>query len=160
AGGAAINDLIIRNGRRSSIFRAYVHPRLNQPNLTVRTHAMVSKLILAGPSVIGVEGIEHSGLHRYFADQEVILSLGAINTPKALMQSGIGPEDELCRHGIPVIQHLAGVGRNHQDHVSFQCIFEYRTPQPIGNGSSEATLYWKTDPSLDVPDLLHCQVEF
>jgi choline dehydrogenase len=159
-GGAAINDLIIRNGRRSSIFRAYVQPLMGQPNLTVLTHAMVSKLIFAGSSVIGVEVIEQSQLRRYFAAQEVILSLGAINTPKVLMQSGIGPEDELRRHGIPVIQHLAGVGQNHQDHVSFGCIFEYRKPQPIGNGSSEATLYWTSDASLDAPDMLHCQVEF
>jgi choline dehydrogenase len=137
-----------------------VHPRMGHSNLTVLTHAMVSKLILEGTSAVGVEVIENSRLQRYFAAQEVILSLGAINTPKVLMQSGIGPEDELRRHRIPVIQHLAGVGQNHQDHVSFGCIFEYRKPQPIGNGSSEATLYWTSDSSLDAPDMLHCQVEF
>jgi choline dehydrogenase len=76
------------------------------------------------------------------------------------MQSGIGPEDELRRHGIPVVLHLPGVGQNHQDHVALGCIFEYRQPQPIGNGSSEATLYWKSNSKLDRPDMLHCQVEF
>jgi len=160
AGGAAINDLIVRDGRRSSIFRSYVYPRLGQPNLTVLTQTLVSKLIFCENSVVGVEAIQGSQRRRYVAGQEVILSLGAINTPKVLMQSGIGPEDELRRHGIPVIQHLPGVGRNHQDHVSFGCIFEYREPQPVGNGGSEATLYWKSDASLDMPDMLHCQVEF
>jgi choline dehydrogenase len=141
-GGVAINDLIIRNGRRSSIFRSYVYPLLNQPNLSVLTHTIVSKLILDGRSVIGVEVIQDGRRNQYYASEEVILSLGAINTPKVLLQSGIGSEEELRRHGIPVVQHLPGVGQNHQDHVSFGCIFEYREPQKIGNGGSEATLYW------------------
>ena len=159
-GGAAINDLIIQNDRRRSIFRAYVHPRLGQPNLTVLTKTLVSKLIFRGSSVVGVEVVQGSERRRYTAGQEVVLSLGAINTPKVLMQSGIGPENELRRHGIAVTQNLPGVGRNHQDHVSFNCIFAYREPQPVSNGGSEATLYWKSDASLDTPDMLHCQVEF
>ncbi|MBD2241870.1 GMC family oxidoreductase [Aulosira sp. FACHB-113] len=159
-GGAAINDLIIRNGRRSSIFRSYVYPLLNQPNLSVLTHTIVSKLIFDGKSVIGVEVIQDGRRNHYYASEEVILSLGAINTPKVLLQSGIGPEEELRRHGIPVVQHLPGVGQNHQDHVSFGCIFEYREPQKISNGGSEATLYWTSDPNLKQPDMFHCQVEF
>lgn len=59
-----------------------------------------------------------------------------------------------------MIQHLPGVGQNHQDHVSFGCIFEYREPPAISNGASEATLYWKSNPSLERPDMLHCNVEF
>jgi choline dehydrogenase len=160
AGGAAISDLIIRGGRRCSIFRSYVYPRLGQPNLTVLTQALVSRLFFRGSTVVGVEVIQGSQVRRYTAGREVVLSLGAINTPKVLMQSGIGPEDELRRHGVAVTQHLPGVGRNHQDHVSFGCIFEYREPQRVGNNGSEATLYWKSDPSLDMPDMLHCQVEF
>jgi choline dehydrogenase len=124
------------------------------------TQAVVSKLLFEGSSVIGVEVIEGAERRRYFAEHEVILSLGTINTPKVLMQSGIGPEDDLRRHGIPVVQHLPGVGRNHQDHVSFGCIFEYREPQQVGHGGSEATLYWKSDASLDLPDMFHCQIEF
>ncbi|MBD2439819.1 GMC family oxidoreductase [Nostoc sp. FACHB-110] len=159
-GGAAINDLIIRNGYRSSIFRSYVYPLLNQPNLSVLTHTIVNKLIFDNRSVIGVEVIQDGRRNQYYASEEVILSLGAINTPKVLLQSGIGPEEELRRHGIPVVQHLPGVGHNHQDHVSFGCIFEYREPQKIGNGGSEATLYWTSDPNLKQPDMFHCQVEF
>ncbi len=159
-GGAAISELIVRDGRRASIFRSYVQPRLGQPNLTVLPHATVSKLVFSGTTVVGVEVVVGSHQRRYFADREVILSLGAINTPKLLMQSGIGPEDELRRHGIPVVAHLPGVGQNHQDHVSFGCIFEYREPQQIGHGGSEATLYWTSDPGLDRPDMFHCQVQF
>jgi choline dehydrogenase len=159
-GGAAITDLVVRDGQRSSIFRSYVYPRRSQPNLTVLTHALVCRLLISGTSVTGVEVMQGSARHRYFAAHEVILSLGAINTPKILMQSGIGPEEELRRHGIHVVQHLPGVGRNHQDHVAFGCMFEYREPQQISNQGSEATLYWKTDASADLPDMFHCQIEF
>ena len=159
-GGAAINDLRIRDGKRLSVFRSYTYPRMAQPNLTVLTNALVSRLVFEGSKVTGVEVAVDGHLQRFGASREVILSLGAVNTPKVLMQSGIGPETELQRHGIAVRQHLPGVGQNHQDHVSFGCIWEYREPQQVGNGGSEATLYWKSDPGLDAPDMLHCQVEF
>jgi choline dehydrogenase len=159
-GGVAINELIIKEGRRSSVYRSYIHPHLDRKNLTVLTCATVTRLILSGLSVVGVEVLKDSGLYRYTAANEVILSLGTINTPKVLMQSGIGPKAELHRHGIHVLQQLPGVGQNHQDHVSFCCIFEYSEPQEVGNGGSEATLYWKSDPGLEQPDMFHCQVEF
>ncbi|MGI3899305.1 MAG: GMC family oxidoreductase [Janthinobacterium lividum] len=159
-GGVAINDLIVRDGRRSSMFRSYVQPRRTQRNLTILTHAAVSRLIFNGRAVVGVEVIQKGKRHFYFAAHEVILSLGAIHTPKLLMQSGIGPEIELSRHGIDVVQHLPGVGQNHQDHVSFGCIFETREPQPVGHGGSEATLYWSSDARMDLPDMFHCNIEF
>jgi len=159
-GGAAINDLRIRDGRRISIFRSYTYARMHQPNLTVVTNALVSKLRFDGDKVIGIEMIRDGKTEQIDATREVVLSLGSVHTPKVLMQSGIGPEAELKRHGIQVRQHLPGVGQNHQDHVSFGCIWEYREPQEVGAGGSEATLYWKSDSSLETPDMLHCQVEF
>lgn len=159
-GGAAINDLIIKDGKRNSIYRAYVHPRRDQPNLTVMIDTLVSRLVFEGKRVVGVEAVREGRIEHFTADREVVLSLGAVNTPKVLMQSGVGPEKELLRHGIPVVQHLPGVGANHQDHVSFAVIFEYETPQPVGHGGSEATLYWSSDSSLRLPDMFHCQVEF
>ncbi|MCH6483964.1 GMC family oxidoreductase N-terminal domain-containing protein [Pseudoxanthomonas sp. LH2527] len=159
-GGVALNDLIVKAGRRSSLFRSYIFPRLGQPNLTVMTHAQVSRLLFTGTTVTGVEVMQGGQRTHILADREVILSMGAINTPKVLMQSGIGPEEELAPHGIPVIQALPGVGRNHQDHVSFGCLFEANAPVAVGNGGSEATLYWKTDPALAAPDVFHCQLEF
>ncbi|UXH76163.1 GMC family oxidoreductase [Roseateles amylovorans] len=159
-GGAAINDLIVKQGRRQSIYRAYVHPRRGQANLTVLTDTQVSRLVWSGKRVVGVDVVRQGRLERFTADREVILSLGAVNTPKVLMQSGIGPEAELARHGIPVIQHLPGVGANHQDHVSFAAIFEYERPQEVGHGGSEATLYWSSDSTMRLPDMFHCQVEF
>ena len=159
-GGAAISDLCIRDGKRQSVFRSYTYPRMAQPNLTVLTGALVTRLLFDGNQVTGVEVMLDGRTQRFDSTGEVILSLGAVNTPKLLMQSGIGPENELKRHGIAVRQHLPGVGQNHQDHVAFCCIWEYAQPQNVGNGGSEAKLYWKSDPSLDAPDMLHCQVEF
>jgi choline dehydrogenase len=59
-----------------------------------------------------------------------------------------------------VVQHLPGVGQNHQDHVAFGCTWEYFQPQEVGSGGCEATLYWKTDPRLESPDILQCQLGF
>lgn len=159
-GGAAINDLIIKDGVRQSIYRSYVHPHRGKPNLTVLTNTLVSRVLFKGKRVVGVEVLRNGQKLKFTAANEIILSLGAVNTPKVLMQSGVGPEEELRRHGIPVVQHLPGVGANHQDHVSFAVIFEYASPQPVGHGGSEATLYWSSDSSLRLPDMFHCQVEF
>lgn len=159
-GGVSISDQIIRDGKRASIFRSYVHPLIGQTNLTVLTHTMVRKLLFSGTAVVGVEVIEGSERKRYKADREVILSLGAHHTPKVLMQSGIGPRDELRRHDIEMVQHLPGVGQNHQDHIAVGCVFTGTEPVQAGNGGSEATLYWKSEAGLDRPDIFHCQGEF
>jgi choline dehydrogenase len=160
-GGAAINDLIVRDGRRASIFRAYIGTPDTAPrNLRIVTNTLVSRLVLRGKTVIGVEVVQDGKTRIYYANREVVLSLGAIQTPKVLMQSGIGAEDELRPHGIKVVENLRGVGKNHQDHVAFACTFEYREPQPVRNGGSEATLYWSSDPLMPVPDMFHCQLEF
>jgi choline dehydrogenase len=90
---------------------------------------------------------------------EVVLSLGAIHTPKVLMLSGIGDPAELRRLGIPCVQHLPGVGKNFQDHVGFGCVWEYPQPLPPRNNMGEATFFWKSDPDLDTPDLQTCQGE-
>lgn len=159
-GGAALNDLIVKDGKRNSIYRAYVAPRCGQPNLTVLPDTIVSRVLFRDKRVVGVQVVNNGQTESFYADREVILSLGAVNTPKILMQSGVGPEEELQRHGITVVQHLPGVGQNHQDHVSFAVIFEYTAPQPVGYGGSEATLYWSSQSALRFPDMFHCQVEF
>ena len=151
AGGASIIDLRVRDGKRQSIFRSYVFPIMDKPNLTVLTGALVTRLTFEGKRATGVE-IEHQGvIRRIDARSEVILSLGAIHTPKVLMQSGIGDERELHDVGIPVKQHLPGVGQNFQDHVGFNCVWEHR--EPHSGAMVEATFFAKSDPNLDTPDL-------
>lgn len=159
-GGASIAELRIRDGKRESVFDSYVRPLLPRPNLTVMTDALVTRLILNGTRVRGVEAMIDGQQRRFMAHCETVLSLGAIHTPKVLMQSGIGPEDELQPHGIPVVQRLPGVGRNHQDHLAFGCTWAYRKPEAIGGSGCEANIYWKSDARLSSPDILQCQLEF
>jgi choline dehydrogenase len=158
-GGAAIMDVRVRDGKRQSVFRSYTFPVMDQPNLTVLTHALVTRLTFAGKRATGVE-FSHAGqIHRMGAGLEVVLSLGAIQTPKVLMQSGIGEQAELARLGIPLVQHLPGVGQNFQDHVAFDCVWEYRDALPPRNTMSEATFFWKSSAGLVTPDLQTCQAE-
>jgi choline dehydrogenase len=89
-GGASILDLIVRDGKRQSIFRSYVLPYMDRPNLTVLTQALVTKVILERKRAIGVEITYGGKTQRIDAGHEVVLSLGAIHTPKVLMLSGIG----------------------------------------------------------------------
>jgi choline dehydrogenase len=158
-GGGSKAELINRDGKRQSIFRSYVWPYMDRPNLTVLTHALVTRLMLEDGRVIGVE-VEFEGkLHRLRAGCEVVVSLGAIQTPKLLLQSGIGDEAELKRLGIPLVQHLPGVGQNFQDHLLLNaCLWEYPKPQE-GIPDTQVSLFWKSNPLLDTPDLQLVQRE-
>jgi choline dehydrogenase len=158
-GGASLADLRVRDGRRQSVFRSYTFPYMDRPNLTVLTHALVTRVTFQGKRATGVEIVYDSEIHRISAGLEVVLSLGAIHTPKVLMQSGIGDQLELQRFGIPVVEHLPGVGQNFQDHVRTTCVWEYRQPLPPNNNAGEAMFFWKSDSGLSVPDLQTCQVE-
>src|SRR6266403_1965448 len=152
-GGASILDLRVRDGKRLSVFRSYTFPYMDRPNLTVLTHALVSRVTFEGWRANGAEIVYNGKTQRIAAGLEIVLSLGAMHTPKVLMQSGIGDQDELQRLGIPVVQHLPGVGQNFQDHFSIGCVWEYRQPLAPRNNGGEATFFWKSDPALDTPDL-------
>jgi choline dehydrogenase len=158
-GGASIIDVRTRDGTRQSVFRSYTFPAMDRPNLTVLTHALVTRLTFAGKRATGVELVYDGQTRRIGAGLEVVLSLGAIQTPKVLMQSGIGEQAELARLGIPLVQHLPGVGQNFQDHVAFDCVWEYRDALPPRNTMSEATFFWKSSAGLVTPDLQTCQAE-
>ncbi len=159
-GGAAITDMLVRDGRRHSLFRAYLRPFMDRPNLTILTRSTVRRVLFEGRRAFGVEIERDGGIFTVRAKSEVVLSLGAMHTPKVLMHSGIGDGAELGRFGLPVIQHLPGVGANMQDHTAFCCLWEYREPIAPRATGNEAKLYWKTRPELETPDLLFCQVEF
>jgi choline dehydrogenase-like flavoprotein len=126
----------------------------------VLTGALVMRLVFDGKRAVGVEFLREGQSYRVAAHYEIVLSLGVINTPKVLMQSGIGDKSELSRVGIHVVHHLPGVGRNFQDHVLTACIWEYKIPLAPRNNAAEATFFWKSDMSLNTPDLQPIQVEF
>jgi choline dehydrogenase-like flavoprotein len=154
--GAAITDLRWRDGKRLSVFRTYVAPVADKPNLTIAPHALVTRVVFDGTRAAGVEIMRRGALHRVAATTEVVLSLGAIHTPKVLMQSGIGDEAELRSAGISVRQHLPGVGRNFQDHFGFDCVWEF--PETMqGSTQVGSTLFWDTGTAgVDGPDLFAC----
>lgn len=160
-GGCSLNDVDVREGRRMSIFQSYVFPLMAQPNLTVLTQAVVMHIIFEGKRAVGVEFVYAGGTQRITATREVVLSLGAVQTPKVLMQSGIGDQAELQRHGIPVREHLPGVGQNFQNHLgAANCVWEYPESFVPHNSGAEAVVFWKSDTHLDTPGMQIQQVEY
>lgn len=136
-----------------------MQPVLRQPNLSVLTGTLVTRVTANGDRATGVELLSGNQVHHVAATHEVVLSLGAIHTPKVLLHSGIGDEVELRRVGIPVWTHLPGVGRNYQDHPGFDCVWEYREPLAPRNNASEATYFATSTPGMSAPDLQTCQAE-
>ncbi|MGH2866972.1 MAG: GMC family oxidoreductase [Solirubrobacteraceae bacterium] len=126
--GVSMFQVTQQGGRRWSAADAFLRPALERPNLEVVIRAQVLGLELEGSRVAGVRIA--GGLGRrprtLRAGREVILSAGAINSPQLLMLSGIGPADELRRHGIEVRHDLPGVGRNLQDHPFITMLWEVR----------------------------------
>lgn len=110
----------IWKGKRQSSYDSYIQPVEARSNLTVNPHGHVTRILMDGESACGVELQEDGVRRQYKARREVILCAGAIGSPHLLMLSGIGDQNELRQHGIPSVAHLAGVGKNLQDHYSSQ----------------------------------------
>ncbi|XP_060830670.1 glucose dehydrogenase [FAD, quinone]-like [Bombus pascuorum] len=108
----------VRHGSRCSTAKAFLRPASARKNLHVAMQAHVTKILIDPLSkrAYGVEFLRDGRTLRVRANKEVIVSAGSINSPQLLMLSGIGPEEHLAEHGIPVIQNLS-VGRNLQDHA-------------------------------------------
>ncbi len=128
--GVGYHQTTTREGRRGSAAVSYLHPVRKRPNLTVITRAQASRIILENGRAVGVEYRREggSGLERAMASQEVIVTSGAIGSPKLLMLSGIGAADELRRHGIEIAVDLPGVGRNLQDHLDCYTVYDCSGP--------------------------------
>lgn len=151
---AVANVNVDREGARVSTSSAYLRPKIGRPNLTVLTGAMTRRVVVENGRAVAVEFETGGQIRLARARHEIVLSLGAINTPKTLMLSGVGDADTLRALSLPVIQHLPGVGRNFQDHILVAgCVFEYREPAAPRNNSAEFTFFCKSDPALPSPDL-------
>jgi choline dehydrogenase len=117
-----------KRGRRHSAARAYLRHACHRTNLRVATHCRVDRLVLANGRCTGVEARYRGGVIRLRAICEVIVTAGAIGTPKLLLLSGIGAPAALAMHGIPVAHELPGVGRNLNDHVNIRISAFVNTP--------------------------------
>jgi choline dehydrogenase len=173
--GVALIQVNHRRGTRSQASREYLRHVARKRQLTVRARAMVHRVIFQSDQAIGVE-YEHRGrLRRALVAKEVILSAGALASPKVLLLSGIGPSDQLTRFGIPIVSDCPGVGANLQEHAylpqrwhakirtlnnlqasaALRGAFEYVAH---GRGLLAMTVVpvhviGRTDPSLAAPDL-------
>ena len=127
--GFAKFDRNVHRGRRLSAARAYLHPVRHRKNLKVETLAMATQVRFEGKRAVGVDYLRGGRVHRSVAAGEVILCGGAINTPQLLQLSGVGDEGLLHQHGVPVVQHLPGVGENLQDHL--EVYIQYASKQPV-----------------------------
>jgi choline dehydrogenase-like flavoprotein len=142
--GVGWYQLTQRNGRRCSAATAYLHPAMSRQNLTVCTGALVTKVIIEGGRAVGVDYLDHGEPQTARANEEVILSGGAVNSPQLLMLSGIGPADHLVELGIDVVSESRGVGVNLSDHPVLPVIWS--TPRTRGlweKGSHANLLRWQ-----------------
>ena len=125
-GGLGYYQLTQLDGRRSSAATGFVKPVLDRPNLTLQMQARTLRVIVEANRATGVEVVLGGSrdVQVVRAAREVIVSSGAIGTPKLLMQSGIGPAEHLESVGVPVRHGLRGVGANLQDHLDLFVIAE------------------------------------
>ncbi|MGH1543398.1 MAG: GMC family oxidoreductase [Arenicella sp.] len=169
---------ITQNGKRCSTSVGFLKPVMERPNLDVITGALVHKVNFSGTRASGitfsVKGIEQTVKCR----GEVVLSAGALGSPHILMLSGVGDVQELSKHGLPVVKHLPGVGKNLQDHLQIRAIYKVNEPVtlndelrnplrkammgleyalfrtgPLTMAASQVAIFTQTDPAMTRPDI-------
>lgn len=175
--GTGCYQLNVVDGRRCSAAKGYLDPAKGRSNLTVLTGAHSQKLIVNGHKVSGVEYVRKGLAEAVYADVEVILTAGAIGSPKLLMLSGIGPANHLRGIGIEVRADVAQVGSNLSDHVNIDLVAElhdhggldkYKKPQwaawaglqylinrtgPAASNVVEGGMFWYSGEDRSIPDL-------
>jgi choline dehydrogenase-like flavoprotein len=175
--GAGLYQTTTRDGRRCSAAVAYLRPALQRPNLELRTGVLVNRIVVESGRAKGVELLENGIAKLILAEQEVIVTSGAIGSPKLLMLSGIGPAAHLKSVGVSVAYDLPGVGQNLQDHFSTDVTWVLNGPHsydkykkrrwaawaglqyalfrsgPVASNIVEAGAFWWSDRSEKTPDL-------
>ncbi|MEM7334624.1 MAG: choline dehydrogenase [Chloroflexota bacterium] len=147
--GFAKFDRNIRKGKRLSSARAYLHPVTSRPNLSVKTRAFVSKILIENKRAVGVDVSFGKRRSEKIYGGQIICCGGAVNSPQLLMLSGIGNADELSPLGIDVKQHLPGVGENLQDHL--EVYIQHACTQPV---SVWPAMQWYNQPFVGLQWLL------
>jgi choline dehydrogenase len=131
--GAGFYQLNQKRGRRWSGANAYLFPAARRKNLTLKRAARVQRLRIEGGRALAVEYSWKGRAHVAQASREIILCAGTLGSPQLLMLSGVGPERELSRLGIPVLADLPAVGANLQDHPFAGVAFHIRQPLSLRN---------------------------
>lgn len=176
--GAGVYQTTTRNARRCSAAVGYLKPVMHRPNLTLRMNVLVKRVVVNKGRATGVDiWSAKTGTETVHADLEVIVTTGAIGTPKLMMLSGLGPAAHLKAHGIDVQADLPGVGENLTDHFGIDIVAElnghdsldkYNKPHwalwaglqymafrtgPVASNVVEGGAFWYADPTAATPDL-------
>ena len=137
--GSGLYQVTQRRGQRWSAAAAFLRPALGRPNLTVRTHALTTRVLLEGDGPTRAVGVEYRAggeTHRPRVEREVLLCGGAINSPQLLLLSGIGPAPHLRDVGVDVVHDLPGVGAGLQDHPALPVVVTTRTGSSLMDAES------------------------
>jgi choline dehydrogenase len=177
ADGFGYYDFTIFRGRRASASAAFLRRRHDGPAVAVLSNAQVVKVVLENGRATGVTFVRRGQTETAHAEREIILCAGAINSPKLLMLSGLGPGDALRALGLPIAADLPQVGQNYQNHLSYKLAYACKTPitayrylDPwtgarevlrylagrsgfLSEGSSPMGGFFRSDDSLAQPDL-------
>ncbi len=121
--GAGRYQVTQKKGRRWSVAKAYLEPAADRPNLTIRTAALATRVVVEAGRAVGVSYFHGREEQTSYADAEVVLSGGAINSPQLLLLSGIGPADHLKEVGVDVVVNNPHVGENLHDHPALPLIW-------------------------------------
>ena len=175
--GTGLYQTTTLNGRRCSAAVGYLKPVLSRPNLTVRTDLFVTRILIEKGRATGVEVVEGGQVKQITAGAEVIVTAGAIGSPKLLMLSGVGPQQHLRDVGVRVVHDLPGVGQNFHDHFSTDVTWVLNGPHsydkykqkhwalwagvqyymfksgPVASNIVEAGAFWWSDRTEKTPDL-------
>ena len=175
--GAGAYQTTTREARRCSAAVGYLKPAMGRPNLTVRTGVMINRIVIEHGRAVGVEIIENGRPIVLRAEREVIVTAGAIGSPKLMMLSGIGPAEHLRSVGVDVMHDLPGVGQNLHDHFGIDIVCELSGPYsldkynklhwmamagleyalfkkgPVASTIVEGGAFWYADTSAPTPDL-------
>ena len=175
--GAGMFQYTIKNGERHSAAKAFLKPILQRKNLTIKTNALVQRILIENDIAVGVEIVVNGKLEQIKVRKEIILCGGAFGSPQILMLSGVGDGAELSKIGIAVKKELPGVGKNLHDHLFYgisalskwkgtlnninlpfnqfrhTLAWLFQRKGPLTTSPLEAVAFFKTDENLAQPDL-------
>jgi choline dehydrogenase len=178
--GVGYYQRLIRNGKRVSAAVGFLRPAVRRGNVDVRTNARANRILLEGTKAVGVQYISERGgtPKQVTARREVIISAGTANSARLLQISGIGPGGLLGELGVPVLHELPGVGQNLRDHYASRFVMRAKPgilslnqisrglrlveqvarwavgkPNILATSPSHVHVFWKSDDTLDAPDL-------
>jgi choline dehydrogenase len=151
--GVCASPYNVVDGRRQSTAVAYLEPARGRPNLTIRADTTVVRVLVDGARACGVEIRDPVGRTATVRARSVVLAAGVFHSPQLLLRSGIGPNDELARHGIATRIPLDGVGRGYQDHAVVYVTFQGTTDLREDYVIPKVRLIARSDPARPTPDL-------